>query len=279
MSRYYQGQPVTLSTTVKVAGVLTNAGALTLTIMKPDATTQAYPSPTNDSTGTYHQDVPAVDITLLGHYIYKWVSTGTGAGVSIGDFDIADPFEPAILPLQDAKDALNIPQTTTNQDAELQSMIDTVTASIEMITNGPAVTRSITERVMVAHNYSVLVLRKTPVVAVTSITDIASGVVLSIADLDIDLNAGIIRRKLQLPFWSWAISGYTVVYTAGWGTAIPPAFATAARIIVSHLWATQRGPAARQYGGEELTVLAGMSYAIPQRAAELLRPYASEAYV
>ena len=90
MARYPVGQPVRLSATVKdVTGALVNAGALTLTVQKPDASTQAYASPTNDSTGTYHQDVPTADLTSVGHYQYKWVSTGTGAGVSYGSFDSA----------------------------------------------------------------------------------------------------------------------------------------------------------------------------------------------
>ena len=63
--------------------------------------------------GLYHVDVPAVDLTQLGHYQYAWVSTGTGAGVAPGDFDVYDPYEVAVLSLQDAKDALNIPQATT----------------------------------------------------------------------------------------------------------------------------------------------------------------------
>ena len=73
----------------------------------------------NDGTGLYHQDIPVTDLTTLGHYQYVWTATGTGAGVSFGDFDVFDPFEVALLPLQDAKDALNIPQATTTYDNEI----------------------------------------------------------------------------------------------------------------------------------------------------------------
>ena len=45
------------------------------------ATTGTYASPANDSTGTYHQDVPATDLAATGHYQYTWTATGTGAGV------------------------------------------------------------------------------------------------------------------------------------------------------------------------------------------------------
>jgi hypothetical protein len=281
MARYPSGQPVRISTTVRdVTGTLVDAGALTLTVQKPDASTQAYSSPTHDSTGTYHQDIPAADLAQNGHYLYVWQSTGTGAGVSRGDFDVFDPFEPAIMSLQDAKDTLNIKQTTTADDNEIQGMIDSIETDLEAITGGPLVNRTITERVEVTQSYTALCLRKRPVVSVTSVTDVSFGLVLSIADLDVDTNAGIVRRKLLLPFFSRG-PYYTVVYVAGWGTVMPAAFNQAARIIIKHMWETQRGPQQRRYGNAEPEeiMLPGMSYAIPNRALEKLRPFTLEAYV
>lgn len=279
MSRYALNQPLHLTTTIKdVTGTLVNASTLTLTVHKPDVSSQVYSTPTNDSTGLYHQDIPISDLTQLGHYQYVWQSTGTGAGVSYGDFDIFDPFEVAVLPLQDAKDALNIQQTNTTKDSTIQAMIDTIEASIEMITGGPLLTRTIVERVEVTDYYTSLVLRKRPVVAVQSIVDVSSGVTLPTVSLDIDTNSGIVRRVLRLPFLSWG-PYYTVTYTAGWGTTLPPAFNVAARIILMHLWKTEQGPQYRPYAGEEETMLPGMSYAIPNRALEILRPYTLEAYV
>jgi hypothetical protein len=67
---------------------------------------------------------------------------------------------------------------------------------------------------------------------------------------------------------------------AGWGTEVPAPFGEAGRIILEHLWQTQRGPSARPtLGGEETVALPGFGFAIPNRAAELLSPYATEAYV
>src|SRR6185312_1231406 len=105
VARYPSGQPIRLSTTVRdVTGALVNAGALTLLVKLAAAdgtwtTTGTYASPTNDSTGTYHQDIPVTDLAVNGHYQYTWTATGTGAGVSLGDFDVFDPFETAVLPL------------------------------------------------------------------------------------------------------------------------------------------------------------------------------------
>src|SRR5882762_11179827 len=124
MSRYPLGQPVRVSTTIKdLTGSPVDAGALKLTVKKPDATTQDYLTPTHDGaagSGTYHQDIPAADATQLGHYAYVWTATGAGAGVSgPAAFDIIDPFEVTVLSLQDAKDALNIQQTIVTNDAEI----------------------------------------------------------------------------------------------------------------------------------------------------------------
>ena len=206
------------------------------------------------------------------------MSTGVGAGVSFGEFDVFDPLEPTVLSLQDAKTTVNINQATTVYDAELQSMIDTVTASLETITGGPAFNRSVSEYCRVSGDLRNIPLRQRPVVSVTSITDIATGLVMPIADIDVDTNAGIVRRKLDLAFWSRG-TRYQVVYLAGWGTAIPAAFNVAARLIVNHLWRTASGPGLAPVPNEDMTFLPGMSFAIPNRALEVMRPYSQEVYV
>jgi uncharacterized protein YfaS (alpha-2-macroglobulin family) len=148
--RYSTKQPIRQSTTVRQLNIdgtttLVNATALTLTVAKPDGTTQTYSNPTNDGPGLYHQDIPVADLGQVGHYQYEWVATGTGAGESFGDFDVADFLaETAVLPLQDAKDMLNIAQATTVYDAELQSWIATIETSMEGFTGGPLVNRTVT---------------------------------------------------------------------------------------------------------------------------------------
>jgi hypothetical protein len=293
--RYPAGQPVRISTTVRdTSGALVNAGTLTLTVKLAQAdgtlaTTGTYASPVNDSTGLYHQDIPAADLTALGHYSYVWTSTGTGAGVSPpADFDIIDPFEVSVLPLQDAKDALNIPQASTGSDAEIQSYIATIESSLERATGGPIVNRVVTERSEMMQNQTVILVRQRPLVSVTSIAS-ASGSLIDISGgLDLDVNAGLIRRQLGLPFYgpffSW-LPKVTVTYVAGWGTSVPAAFNSFARIVLAHLWSSQRGPAALPMGGGEMVTPPGFGFAIPNMAAELLNgsqggiPFLSEAFI
>lgn len=296
MARYPLGQPVRVSFVVRdPGGTLINGTSTTLLVKAAQAdgtwlTTGTYSSPVNDSTGNYHQDVPVTDLTAAGHYQWTATTTGTGAGVSFGEFDVFDPFETAVLPLADGKDALNIPQSNTGSDTEIQAYIATIGACLERMTGGPLVNRSITERAELTASFTVLQVRQRPLVSVTSIVSAASGQALDIsAGLDLDVNAGTIRRKLGYPFYgpyfTW-LPAMLVTYVAGWGVTVPAAFNTAGRIILQHLWTTQHGPSARPaMGAEDLVTVPGFGFAIPQAAAELLdgsqngMPYMLEAYV
>jgi hypothetical protein len=279
MARYPLGQPVRVSTTVRdVTGTLVNATTLTLVvkITGADGTktiTGTYASPVNDSTGLYHQDIPVTDLATVGHYQYAWTATGTGAGVSLpADFDVFDPFEDAFLPLQDGKDQLNIPQAVTTADAELAMYIATIESELEGSTGGPVVNRVVTERGELDGTCTVLQVQQRPLVSVTSITPVATGLAADLsAGLDLDKGAGIIRAiggRTLAATWNAAV---TTVYVAGWGTQVPAAFNLFGRIVLQHLWETQHGPSARpSMGGAELVTLPGWGFAIPARAAELL---------
>jgi hypothetical protein len=298
VSRYPLNQPIRVSTTVKdVTGTLVNATALTLLVKLAQAdgtwaTTGTYSSPTNDSTGTYHQDIPAADLQGLGHYQYTWTATGTGAGVSFGDFDVFDPFEVAVLPLQDAKDALNIPAATTSSDTEIQAYVATIQSCLERYTGGPLVNRTVVERSTMLSGQTVIPVRQRPLVSVTSITGATGGTIDISGGLDLDTNAGLIRRQLGYPFFGpffqW-LPQVTVTYVAGWGASVPAAFGTAARIILQNLWETQHGPSSRPSiaggGPGDMVTLPGFGFAVPNQAAELLDgsqngvPFLTEAFV
>jgi hypothetical protein len=296
VARYPLNQPIRLSTTVRdVTGALVNPTALTLLVKLAQAdgtllTTGTYGSPANDGTGLLHQDIPVTDLAAIGHYQYTWTATGTGAGVSFGEFDVFDPFETAVLPLQDGKDALNIPQATITYDSEIMAYIATIGSCLERYTGGPLVNRTVTERAEMMANQTVILVRQRPLVSVTSITSASGGAIDISAGLDLDVNAGTIRRKLGLPFYGpffqW-LPQVNVIYVAGWGTAVPAAFGTASRIILQNLWETQHGPSARPSmgGSDEMVTLPGFGFAIPNQAAELLDgsqngvPFLTEAFV
>lgn len=299
MARFPLGQPVRQSTTVRqsnVDGTTTLVTPTTLTLLVKVAaadgtmaTTGTYASPTADSVGTYHQDIPAADLTAVGHYQYTWTATGTGAGVSFGEFDVFDPFETAVLPLADGKDHLNIPQSDTSSDGEIAAFIATIGSALERFTGGPLVNRQVTERAEMMASQTVILVRQRPLVSVTQIVSASGGTIDISAGLDIDKNAGTVRRQLGLPFYGpffqW-LPQVNITYVAGWGTSVPAAFGSAARIILAHLWESQRGPLARpSMGGGDMVTMPGFGFAIPNMAAELLDgsfngiPFANEAFV
>ena len=297
MSRFPLGQPVRQSTTVRQLNTdgtttLVNAGTLTLLVKLAQAdgtslTTGTYAAPTLDSTGNYHQDIPVTDLAALGHYQFTWTATGAGAGVSFGEFDVFDPFETSVLPLQDAKDALLIPQNVTTSDSDIAAYIATIETCFERYTGGPIVNRTCTERSEMMSSQTVIPVRQRPLVSVTSIISASGGTIDISAGLDLDVNAGLIRRQLGLPFYGpffvW-LPQVNVTFVAGWGVAVPAAFNIAGRIILQNLWATRRGPVALPMAGEMVT-LPGFGFAIPNQAAELLDgslggiPFMSQAYV
>jgi hypothetical protein len=271
VARYALGAPIRLSTEVRdIAGVLANAGAITLTLLRPDGTTDPYATPTNASTGKYHQDIPAAALTQTGHYQFKWVSTGANAGVSSGAFDVADPFETELLSLDDAKQHLNI--TGTTNDAELEVYIAAVTEAIEAYI-GPVGRRTITETV--SPSSGVLLLSTVPVLSLTSVMPYASAP-LTVSTLTVNKTAGIIYPGAYSGFW--AVS-YDVVYLVG-RASVPASVNTAGRLVLQRLWETQRGGTtspARIIGGlgsEEIGAeTAAFSYVKSYGVRELLDPY------
>lgn len=299
MARFPLGSPVRVAwLTRDPGGALVDAGtnSLTVKLANADGTQTAtagspYTAPAHDATGSYHQDVPASDLATPGHYQWVSTSTGTGAGAAFGEFDIFDPFEVSVLPLADAKDALNIPQAVTTSDSEILQYTETITTSLQNMTGGPLVNTAVTERAELQGANTVLLVRQRPLVSVASIVSVASGQAIDISGgLDIDSNAGTIRRKLGIPFYgpyfAW-LPAMLVTCVAGWGTSVPAAFGTASRIILQNLWETQHGPSARPSmgAGDDMVTLPGWGFAIPNQAAELLEgsqngmPFISQAYL
>jgi hypothetical protein len=290
MARYPNGQPIRLSTSITdPTGAPINATALSLTVKKPDLTTQTYSSPNNDSTGMYHQDIPTTDLTQNGHYLYVWTATGVGAGISRGDFDVFDPFEPAVLSLEDAKDALNVAQSTTTYDSEIQAYLDTIVADLESLVGGPLITRTISnEQVRQSYTNPRLALRYRVAQSIISIVDEWSLAEMDVTLVDINQINNFAYRRGELPFLfrgPWCLVTYTACagFRAGLddptAIVIPAAFNVAARFIIQHLWQTQRGPGMAPVPNMDETFLPGMSYAIPNRALEVLKPYVQEVYV
>lgn len=175
----------------------------------------------------------------------------------------------ALLTVADAKAQLNIAVVT--YDAELQVYCDAVVELVEDKV-GAVDNRSASDIVGAAGGGMALLLPTTPVVSLTSMVSIYDSSVYDVTSLYVeDPDSGVVRRKTGVP-----IGGrgpWTITYVAGRGS-VPPALNLAARIIVAHLWETQRGRAGGRgpSANSELSVVPA-GYAVPNRAKELLAPF------
>jgi hypothetical protein len=181
-------------------------------------------------------------------------------------FDVRPAAAPLIVSLAVAKEQVNIPATTTSFDEELRGYIAATTRAVESEV-GPVVKRTVTE---VRPGGHLLLLNSTPVLALTSLTGIYnSGISYLPADLDTDLDTGIVRRRDG----GWFVGPLRVVYTAG-RAVIPENILLAGKIIIQHLWETQRGSgaAATNVDQADVAYLYKAGFAVPRRAIELLAP-------
>jgi hypothetical protein len=171
----------------------------------------------------------------------------------------------ALLTLDEAKTELGI--TVATYDLDLEDLILAVTECVDFLC-GPSEEVAVTE---VLHGCGALVLSTTPVVAVTSITGQYRGIV-DVSSIFVLPTPGVVRTKTNyLPlFDDW----YTVVYTAG-RDLIPYAIKRGAKVILKHQWETRRGSGSTRpgSGGNDTTMVSGLSYAIPNRALQMMDRY------
>jgi hypothetical protein len=265
---YDLGDVVPLTVDIRdVNGALANASAVTLTITLPDGTSIT-PAVASPSTGRYQLDYQT---TQVGRHSVRWVATGSNASAYTDSFDVR-PTDPSyIISLATAKAALNIPGTETGDDEEIRALIEAVTMVIESYRSEAIVRRAVTEQIWVYRARSFLVT-KAPVISLTSVSRVFDGYTWPIGDLMLrDAEIG----EVSLSPYGLMFSGdLTVSYMAG-RSIVPANYTEAAKIILKHLWQTQQTPGmgSRVFGGggEDVTVgLAGLGFAIPNRAAELL---------
>jgi hypothetical protein len=255
------------------AGELTDPATATLTITLPDLTpvTPAVPLPPAE-TGILRIDYQTVQAGR-----HPWRLTTTGPVTAHADmFDVRDALPPLLFSLQDAKEHLNIAPGITTHDEEVRRFLEAVTEVVEHNPEwgvGPVAVRTYTDRV---HDYATraLVLRHRPVLAITSVTAVLDGGTdYDPLELDVDEQAGVVIRKGAAGLW-FTGGPWDVVYSAG-RRQVSSAITHAGRIILQHLWATQRGresrrpPSASSGDGVEARA-AGLTFSVPRRAIELL---------
>ena len=181
----------------------------------------------------------------------------------------------ALLTLAEAKAQLNLGSSTTDDD-ELQDYIDSVTSVIEEYC-GPVEPRAVTERHNAEGGRRVIVLRTTPALSLTSVTPVVTGGSSYPVDgLDLDPDTGEVRRLDG--GWFRGLLLFTVQAGRAGVPPVPPTINLAARMLVQHLWRTQRPSRSGVMagGGDDYNAgepIPGFGYAVPNRVLELLAPY------
>lgn len=179
---------------------------------------------------------------------------------------------PPFADLEDLREHLRKTDITAEAE-QLEMHLEAATEAVEGWRSiGPLVSRQFTERA--AARLGHLILTKTPVQSVTSVTPVDGGTPLTVGDLDVDGNAGIVHGV--------PTGTYSVVYQAGRGSidAVPVSLKLAVLIIAGHIWEIQRGPRSRNFHGqssadESSGHKASAGYLIPNRAAHLMQPFAN----
>lgn len=168
-----------------------------------------------------------------------------------------------------AETKLQLNMTDSASDAELAVFISAASEAIEDYV-GAVVNRAVTETFDGGTDQ--ILLSKTPVVSVTSVTD--NGTVLAATSYKASA-AGVLSRVAgqgRTPFQP-GVQSLVVVYVAGRAAdtaSVPRRMKMAALIIIQHLWETQR-PAGRGPLNQEADDFdPRYSYSIPRRALEML---------
>lgn len=246
-------------------GTLTTADTAVVTVTLPDGTTA---TPTAEATATVGHYQADYVTTVPGRHTVRWVFTGP-AHAYTDVLDVRPEQSPALFSLADGREHVNI--KNTREDDELRYWINVTTRAVEYFV-GPVVVRTVTEDHHVGE-VRALALRRMPVLKVTAVEPLLDGGPSYDPDwLNVDGEAGIVTRRdgglLYGPL--------RVTYTAG-RPVIEDNITGAGRIILQHLWRTQRPGRSGALAGssDDYSVtepLPGIGYAIPNRAKQLLHP-------
>jgi hypothetical protein len=259
------GELVPLSVAITDAtGAAANAGSVSVTITRPDATTVTQGPIAATSVGVYDYDYPTVQV---GRHDVRWVATGINASAWTDFFEVLPAIGGQVISLADARSHLKIPAAQTSHDAEIQGYLRAVTRICERYVG--AIARTSYSQVFDGGVTRVMVDHR-PILQVTSVTEF--GTVLDPSAYRVIADSGVIVRlagQFEQPFLYGA--GSVVVDYAAGATATSPNVIQAAKIILAHMWETQRSAGGgRPPLGDEPVDTTGRAYTVPYRAQELL---------
>jgi uncharacterized phiE125 gp8 family phage protein len=178
----------------------------------------------------------------------------------------------ALVSLEDAKRHLNKSLDDTADDEELRQVIEATTPLVESIRGEVVARRSFVMDTDAWTGTRTVLLPKSPVLSLTSVVSLDGSATWDPADLHVD-STGIVTVRSGPLFWGFL----RFTYVAGY-PVLPANFALAAKIIIAHLWETQRPSLVQSRWGtprpfmneSEGIVPLPAGFAVPNRALELL---------
>lgn len=172
----------------------------------------------------------------------------------------------SLVSVEQAKQYLGI--SSSDQDALLEAMIEQVSAEVERRCGRPFTRRSFVEtHLLRARADAYVVLRQRPVLAITRVTDDATGAAIDPGDVVVDAEAGIVHLPQR-------VRQVTVEYDAGYDVT-PPDVQGAVLAIVAAVWQDRTRSASQLAIGD---YRAAIELAMPQ-VADILDRYPRDVVV
>jgi hypothetical protein len=259
-----------------------NATTVVVTVTLPDLTV-ATPAVTNATTGTYTASYPT---TQAGHHDVGWVATGLNACAYEDAFDVAVP-ERLIISLADARAALGKPAGDTVKDEDLRLYIMAATPIMENII-GPILQQ--TQDQWYDGGSPIIMLTKTPVISVTSVTETFGANVIrtliyqpldGITPVDafgytLDSKSGALIRRVSGVAAPFAAGRRNVHVISQVGRVLTANQVLATRLVVRQLWLVSGQQGLRpSMGTPGSAPSAPTGFAVPNAVYELCAPDAS----
>lgn len=269
--RVPSGQPIRLDFTVEdLSGQPVTPGSVSLKLLDALGLINTLDPPTLDGVGKYHSELDE-EIEPVGHYEWVFRTTAPGKTVQSGSIDVYDPLAAELLSLESGKRYLKIADDDTSFDTEVAGFIRALTPTIEFFV-GPVEPKTMRRSVFGTYE---IVLPVAPVLSITAIE--GYGVTALAPDLLVDTDLGIVRHTTGLLIFPYGRGVLTFV--AG-RRVIPDSISHAAKVILDHLWETQRGRGSTYTGSRrqssDTTFVPQLGYSVPNRAIELLKPLSTK---
>lgn len=301
MQTYDKDDLITLTATWLVNGSPTDPTTVTLTVLDPAGATTSYTYGAaqliKDSTGVYHKDL---NVTLTGHYRYKFIGTGTAQGVQQGEFYAEDWLATGtsdLCTVRDVREALETPPTqATARDGWISFLISEASAHINRHCDREFVpaTTSATRRFPVyltplgrAPGWPVVRFSPYDLRTATTVTlhpEAASPSVLSSSQYTLEPvqpRDGVYSRLRLDPRLS-LISNYSITFghaqldiAGAWGFATVPPEVRSACVRTVTSWMNKQAQTIGVGTGENQQVFqaGSVTYALPMVAKNLLEPF------